>query len=138
MIMSELQESVQRELFKTLYRDLYYGIVAAWISGSVLLYGLWPVTEHAALSVWFLALSLDLMLSLIVLRRYNQKGWHHPPEYWLSVIHRMMLLFTAIWMVGIFLFFPDHAPLYQSFFIITLAGVTAGAPAPSRPTDSPL
>jgi len=126
MILSMLQKNMQKKLLETLYRDLHHAIIAAWISGLILLYGLWPMTEHAVLSGWFLALSLELMVSLCVLRRYRREGERHPPHYWLGITRRLTLFFALIWIMGVFLLFPDHAPLYQSFFIITIAGVTAG------------
>jgi len=122
----ELKKSVQKELLKILYRDLRYAIISVGIASLILIYGLWPVLDKEIAVGWLLLLSLVLIAGWKLLERYARDKERYPNSYWLKYLHRFMLLFTVVWIAGILLLYPPGEPLYQSFLIIILAGITAG------------
>ena len=121
-----MDQRVQKELLKILYRDLKFGIVAALAASLILLFGLSPVIDIKAATIWFLIQALLLLYGGALILRFEHAKTPERSQDWRQQLYPLILLFTAVWMGGVFLLFPDGQPLYQSYLIIVLAGMTAG------------
>ncbi len=118
-------ESQQVEL---IYRQAPTAIVMAMLLALLLSYGLWPVVRHGELLWWLGAHAVLTVLRLTLVAAYQRASpeKRQQPRW-------MLLFFAGNFFAGIawgclgLLFSFDWPVIYQTYVLVSLAGVLAGA-----------
>jgi len=125
----EYKEKIDAKLIDISYHNLPYAAIASVVIALMLCIGLWSVSDHILLAAW-----LGLIVCTNILR-YMDARYHIAASLkltsgqWKRRFYLGLLISTLLWGFFILAFFPKDNILLQSFIIIMIAGLSAGAVA---------
>jgi len=120
-------EQVHAEQVAIAYRNMRISSMAVFLNSAILTYVFWNVGNQSVLLNWFLLQLSIIGLRWFFCREYRLNYSHRTVDQWQSIFMTGMILSAIVWGFASILLFPADNPLYLSFLVIVLAGMSAGA-----------
>ncbi len=116
------------EQVKQLYRHTPIGVAATFVNSVILIFILWKVIPHVALTLWFAASISVAFFRYLLLLRFRRSSQTPTAagsqETWFTI---SMAFSGIVWgSAGVFLF-PMDSIAHQAFIAFVLGGMVAGA-----------
>lgn len=118
---------VDVKLIDIAYNNLPYATLAAVVVAVMLSIGLWSVSTHVLLGSWLGLILLTNILRYMDARYYVIASAKFDTKQWKRRFYLGLLISTILWSFFILAFFPRDNTILQSFIIIMIAGLSAGA-----------
>lgn len=123
-----IEISVYKEQIALLYKRLPYAMFANLVNSTALSVLLWPVMPHALIIAWLVSQYLITLFRMIDYRAYKVNGINNH-----NVVNTKQRFLIGAWAAAIswafaaWLLFPLEDMIYQTYMIIVLIGIVAGA-----------
>ena len=118
---------IDNRLIEIAYNNLPYATMAVAVVAVMLCIGLWGVSNQVLLGAWLGLILLTNGLRYRDARNYISEPSSLNAEKWKRRFYLGLTVSTLLWSFFIFSFFPKENIFLQSFIIIMIAGLSAGA-----------
>jgi len=125
----EYKEKTDAKLIDIAYNNLPYAAIASVVIALMLCIGLWSVSNRILLGIWFGLIVGTNVLRYIDARYQITASLKLTSGQWKRRFYLGLVISTLLWAFFILTFFPKDNILLQSFIIIMIAGLSAGAVA---------
>lgn len=121
-------QRVLAEQVRLLYSQASHGFVVTLVIATLLVIGLWKVVDHVWLLVWFGLIGLITLGRYVLVRAYQRASQPNADnKHWLLPFTIGAGFAGFAWGLGGAALFPDGHVLHQSFLLLLIGGIAAGA-----------
>ena len=119
-------QSVRAGQIEIAFKNFRLSAIAVLVNTLFLAWVLWDVSDHAYITIFVLAQIMIMGWRILLSIQFHQNRMTHSAEGWKKRFLVGMVLSAAVWGIAPLFIFPIGHSLYESFFIIIYAGMTAG------------
>ncbi len=124
----EQTQRVRSEQTQLLYDALPFSLFATLVMSVLTVVVLWPVTDRRLLSGWLISISLiSALRGFLVLKYRRAAPAFDQTGVWADRFFFGVLAAGTAWGLAVVFFFPSNDIMYQTFLVLVLGGVSAGA-----------
>lgn len=125
-----INTKVEIALVENIYKQAKIGFAVSIIcSTMVVIFSLYANTDVTILFTWYFAFIMVVLARMVLYKLFIERTHKKPHiKIWRNLFTVGALLGGIMWgFTGTSFFLPDHASLEQTFILVILAGITAGA-----------
>ncbi|MHB1946575.1 MAG: diguanylate cyclase domain-containing protein [Gammaproteobacteria bacterium] len=123
-----IQQQVDAELISSVYKETHTGLIASLFCATILLIGLYSVSNPAMIIGWYVFFWLVILARFILVKMYfNQIEPKNTLEFWRKSFMLGAWAAGALWGFISSVLFPYPHQMQMMLDILILAGMTAGA-----------